>query len=94
MHFYGIHASGDFNYRCPVKGVGKSFCVNRGRGDDNLQLGAPLAEQAQVADEEIYVEAALVSLVDDDGVVFAQIAIALRLGQEHPVSHHFYEGLW
>jgi hypothetical protein len=51
--------------------------VDRRRGDDDLEVGAPRQQLLEVAEQEVDVEAALVGLVDDDRVVAAQIPVAL-----------------
>ena len=48
--------------------------VDRGRGDDDLQVGPPRQDLAQVAEQEVDVQAALVRLVDDQRVVGAGAA--------------------
>ena len=65
----------------------EAFGVDGGRGDDDLQVRPPRQQLLQVAQQEIDVEAALVRLVDDDGVVATQQRVALRLGQQDAVGH-------
>src|SRR5215467_12356365 len=62
--------------------------VDRGRGDDDLEVGAGGQQPLEVAEDEVDVQAALVGLVDDQGVVAAQLAVPLHLGQQDPVGHH------
>src|SRR5215469_10552872 len=45
-------------------------------------------EPPQVAEDEVDVQAALVGLVDDQGVVAPQLPVPLQLGQQDPVGHH------
>ncbi len=67
--------------------------VDRRARDDELQVG-PLGQQpAQVAEQEVDVEAALVRLVDDDRVVAAQQAVVLDLGQQQAVGEQPHERL-
>ena len=66
---------------------GKTRAVDRGRGDDQLQIGPARQQLAKVAKQEIDVQAALVRLVDDDRVVAAQHRIALGLGEQDAVGH-------
>ncbi|MCY1520998.1 hypothetical protein D9M68_557940 [compost metagenome] len=61
--------------------------INGGRRHHHLQVGSARQQLAQVAEQEVDVQAALVRLVDDDGVVAAQERIALRLGQQDAVRH-------
>ena len=89
-HFYGIHAPRNFDDRRVVKALEK-VSVSIVAEVMTILTRATLAQQAQIAYEKFYVEAAFVCFIHDDGVVFAQIAIALRLGQQHPISHHLYE---
>ena len=46
----------------------------------------------EVAEQEVDVEAALMGLVNDQGVVGTQVAVALGLGQEYPVGHELDPG--
>ena len=49
----------------------------------------PLGQQLpEVAEDEVDVQAALVGLVDDQGVVAAQHPVALDLGEQDAVGHH------
>ena len=67
--------------------VGKPLRVDRGRGDDDLQL-APLQDQpVQIAEQEVDVERPLVSLIDDDRVVLVEPSVVLILRQQNPVGH-------
>ena len=61
--------------------------VDGRRGDDDLQVGPARQDLAQVAEQEVDVQAALVRLVDDDRVVGAQQRVALRLGEQDAVGH-------
>ena len=65
--------------------------VDRGRGDDDLEVRAAGEKVGEVAEEEVDVEAALVGLVDDEGVVRAQLGIVLDLGEQDPVGHDLDE---
>ena len=67
--------------------VGETLRVDGGRGDDDLQVGTSAAKLMQVPKEEINVEAALVSLVDDDRVVCAQVTIVIELRQKDSIGH-------
>jgi hypothetical protein len=61
--------------------------VDRGRGDDQLQV-APTGQQAlEVAEQEVDVQRPLVRLVDDDRVVLVQEPFALRFRQQDAVGH-------
>ena len=56
----------------PPKKVEKRSTSQRGRADDDPQIGPPREEALHEAEEEVDVEAALVGLVEDDGVVAAR----------------------
>ena len=76
----GVGAAGDLDDRrgLVVDGEvrGEALGVDRGGGDDHLEVGAARQELPEVAEEEVDVEAALVGLVDDDRVVLVQVAVA------------------
>src|SRR5690606_40906179 len=69
--------------------LGEARGIDRGRGDHDLEVvtPGPLHELAQVAEQEVDVEAALVRLVDDQGVVLREQRIRLRLGEADPGRH-------
>ena len=69
------------------KVVGKTLGVDRGRGDDDLQIGPLGAQLAQKAQQKVDVQAAFVRLVDDECVVRPQQRVGLRLGQQNAVGH-------
>ncbi len=72
--------------------VGEPFGVDGGRGDDDPQVGSAGEELAEVAEDEIDVEAAFVGLVDDDRVVAVEVPVPLELGQEDAVGHQLDPG--
>jgi hypothetical protein len=62
-----IQPAGHLDDRRVVEGARERLGINRGRGDDELEIAA-LGEQAlEVAEQKINVQAALVRLVNDDG---------------------------
>ena len=63
--------------RRTVKGLGKRFGVDRGRSDDDPQVRPPQPQPAQMTENKIDIERTLVRLIHNDGVVFAQLRIAL-----------------
>ena len=67
--------------------LGKAVSVDGGRGDDDLQVGAARQDLLQVAQQEVDVQAALVCLVNDEGVIGLQQRVGLRLGQQNAVGH-------
>ena len=92
-HFNRVEPSRDLDDRRVIQGLGEEPGVDRGRGDDELEIVPLGQEQFQAAQQEIDVQRALVGLVEDDGLVFAQQRVALQLGQEHAVGHHLDGGL-
>ena len=70
---------------------GEALGIDRRRRDDDLEIGPLALDAAQVAENEIDVEAALVRLVDDQRVVGAQLTVAPDLVQQDAVRHHFDE---
>ena len=73
--------------RRPAEEGGEAIGLQRGRADDDAQVGPPREQALHVAEEEVDVEAALVGLVEDDRVVGAEQRVALDLGQEDAVRH-------
>ena len=66
---------------------GESLWLDGRRGDDHLEVGPPRQQLAQITEQEVDVEAALVGLVEDQRVVAQQAAIALDLGEQDSVGH-------
>jgi hypothetical protein len=85
---HGVRTSRHLDHRGVVEVVGEALGVDGGRGDDQLQVRPAGEQAAEVAEQEVDVEAPLVGLVDDDGVVAAQQPVALDLGEQDPVGHH------
>ena len=87
----GIEAARHLDHRrravAPSEVLREALGVDRRRGDDHLQVGPARQDLAQVAEQEVDVQAALVRLVDDDRVVGAQQRVALRLGEQDAVGH-------
>ncbi|MND72751.1 hypothetical protein D3C80_643100 [compost metagenome] len=73
--------------------AGEALGIYGGRGDDHLEIRAPWQQLLQVAQDEVDVEAALVGLIDDDGVVLGQHAVVLDLRQQDTVCHQLDVGL-
>ncbi len=90
-NLYREHTSGHFDDRRLVEMLGKALRVDGRRGDDELELGTPGQQPLDVTEQKIDVEAALVRLVDDDGVVGVEKAVGLRLRQQDAVGHHAHE---
>jgi hypothetical protein len=90
-HLDGEGAPGDLDDGCFAEVLTEAAGIDRGRRDDDLEVGALRLESPQVSQQEIDVEAALVRLVDDDGVVRPQVPIPLRLGEQDAVGHDLEE---
>ena len=67
--------------------IGKALRVYRGRGHDDFQVWTAGQYLAQVTEQKVNVQAALVRLVDDDGVLGVEHRVGLRLGQQNAVGH-------
>ena len=85
---HGVRAAGHLDHRRAAEVGGEAGRVDRGRGDDQLEVRPLREELAEVAEEEVDVEAALVGLVDDQHLVGAQQAVPLDLGEQDAVGHH------
>ena len=91
-HLDRVGASGDLHDRRRVAGGvgevrGEPLRVDGGRGDDDLEVGTARQQLLEVAEDEVDVEAALVRLVDDQGVVGAERPVAVQLGEQDAVGH-------
>ena len=93
VDFNRVHPSGNFNHRCSVEGLGKRFGVDRGRGDDDLQIRTLAAQQLQVAEQIVDIQAALVRLVDNDRIVLPKRSVALNFGQQHAIGDELDVGV-
>jgi hypothetical protein len=65
--------------------------LNGRRRDDHLQVGPAGQQLAQVAEQEVDVEAALVRLVENQGVVTQQASVALDFGEQDAVGHQLHQ---
>ncbi len=92
-HLDRIGAARDLDHRGIIEMTRKSRRIDGRRGDDQLQVGPPLQQLVQIAQQKVDIEAALVRLVDDQGVVFGQVAVVTDLGQQDPVGHQLDPGL-
>ena len=54
--------------------------VDSRRRDDDLEIWAARKQLSEVAEDEVDIEASLMRLVDDEGVVFLKTAILAQLG--------------
>jgi len=83
-----VAAARDLDHRRAAEESREALRVDGRRGHHHTQVRAPGQQAFQVTQEEIDVEAALVRLVDDQGVVAQQVRIGLDLGQQDAVGHH------
>ena len=90
-HFHRIQASRDFNHRrrcsCMLEMLCKTIGINGGRGDDQLQIRPARQQLLEITQQEVNVQTALVSFIDDQRVVLPEQRITLRLGEQNAVSH-------
>ena len=70
---------------------GEAVRVDGRRRDHDLEVGPAWEQLPDVPENEVDVEAALVRLVDDQGVVAAQHPVLADLGQEDAVGHEFHQ---
>ena len=82
-----VGAPGDLHDRRVPEVGAEPLRVDRRRGDDDLEVGPPRQQLLEVAEDEVDVEAALVGLVDDQGVVGRQHPVVLELGEQDAVGH-------
>ena len=88
----GEGSARDLDDRGVVEVFGESLSVDRGRRDDDLEVGTFGKQLFEVAEQEVDVEAALVGFVDDDHRVGREQSVVLHLGQQHPVGHQLDGG--
>jgi hypothetical protein len=67
-----IQSPRHLDHRRIVEVLGEALGIDGRRSDDQAQVAALQHQRLQITEQEIDVEAALVRLVDDDGVVAAQ----------------------
>ena len=71
----------------------EAFWVDRRGGDDQFEIRALWQQILQIPQEEVDVQAAFVSLIDDDRVVLAEEPVALNLVEQHTVGHELDRGV-
>ena len=90
-HVDGERSSRDLDDGGIVEVGGEASRVDRRRRDDHLEVGPLRQELAEVTEQEVDVEAALVRLVDDQHLVGAQHPVPLDLRQQDAVGHDLDE---
>ena len=90
-----VGTSGHLDDRCGVfrcaEVTGKALRIDRGGGDDDLQIRARRKQAGEVPQDEIDVEGAFVGLVDNQSVVTTQQWVRLDLSEQNAVSHEFHQ---
>ncbi|EHM55582.1 hypothetical protein HMPREF9080_00622 [Cardiobacterium valvarum F0432] len=92
--FHGVGAAADVEDGRVFEVGGEFVGVDGGRGDDDFEVGAFVGEAAQVAEEEVDVEAAFVRFVHDDDFVAGEVGVGQGFGEQHAVGHQFDNGLF
>ena len=87
-----MHPAADLHDRRIPEVTTEPLGIDGGAGDDHLEIGSPGQQSFEVAEQEVDVEAALVGLVDDQGVVGDEIPVPLGLREQDPVGHEFHAG--
>ena len=77
-----------------VEVLREALGVDGGRRDDDLELGPAGEQLLEVPEQEVDRQRPLVRLVDDDRVVLLQVAVAVDLVEEDPVSHELDAGVF
>ena len=92
-HLHRIHAPRYLDDRRGVEMLGETLRIDGGRGDDQFEIGTLGQQLLEIAQQKIDIEAALVGLVDDQGVVVIEVAVVLGFGQQDTVGHHLDVGV-
>jgi hypothetical protein len=93
-----VGAPRDLDHRGRVSGPirevpGEAPRVDGSGGDDDLEIRPTRQELSEITQQEVDVEAPLVGLVHDQGVVFQEQPVPLDLGQQDAVGHQLDAGL-
>src|SRR5689334_22492689 len=70
----------------------EAFGIDRRRRNHHPQRGPTGDQLLHVAEQEVDVEAALVRFIEDERRILAQVAVALRLGEQDAVGHDLDRG--
>ena len=70
-----------------VKVLGELGGVERGRGDEQLEVGAEARDILEQAEEDVGVQRALVRLVEHHRRVAREVRLAQELTEQHAVCH-------
>ena len=88
-HFDRVSPAGNFDDRRIIKVTREALRIDGRRGNNHFQIGAARQQLTQITEQEINIQAALVRLINDDGVILHQQAILLDFRQQDPVGHQF-----
>ena len=91
-HFNGVGFTRDRDNRGIVEMFGEGLRIYGSRGDNNFQVRALGENILQMAEQEIDIQASLMSFIDNQNVVIGQKSVLPRFGQQHPVRHKFDSG--
>ena len=69
-HLHRITAATHQHDRRTAKMFSEALCIQRGRSNDELEITTAWQQLLEVTQQEIDIQAALMRLVDNDGVVF------------------------
>ena len=86
-YFDRIQPARYLDYGSIAKMRGETLRIDRGGGDDELEISAPGQQLLEIAEQEIDIEAALVRFIDNDRIVCQQLRIALGFCQQDAVGH-------
>ena len=90
-NFYREGSAAHLNNRRIIEIARKTLRVDSCRGDDNFQFRAFGQQLFKITNQKIDIQAALVGLIDNDGIVLIQKTVLLHFCQQHTVGHQFYQ---
>ena len=82
-----VTPAGYLDHRRAIEMPGKLFCIDCRGGNQQLEVRASRQQGFQISQQEVDIQAALVRLVDDDGVVGVQVAVMHRFRQQNTIGH-------
>ena len=92
-HLHRITAAADLHDRRTAEMFSETLRIQRGRSNDELEITAACQKLLEITQQEIDIQAALMRLVDNDGVVFFQQPIALNFRQQNAIGHQLDAGI-
>ena len=92
MGFDRVAPAAHLDDRGIAKVLREAVHINGCAGDDELQAPTFGEQFVQVAEQEVDVQAALMGLVHDDGVVSGELAVTTDLSEQQTVGHHLDGG--